>query len=84
LIEAMAAGVPIVATNVGGVRDVVCDGIDGELIPSREVEALAAALGRVASRAGVCESRRRAVRHAFSVERLVRDTANLYQQVLEN
>jgi len=84
LIEAMAAGIPVVATDVGGVRDVVCDGIDGELIPSGDVEALAAALGRVATRGRLCESRRDAVRGAFSVARLVRDTANLYQRVLEN
>jgi glycosyltransferase involved in cell wall biosynthesis len=82
--EALACGTPVVATDVGGVRDVVIDGIDGELIPSGEPEAFAAALGRVASREGVCESRRNAVRCAFSVQRLVGDTANLYQQVLEN
>ena len=84
LIEAMAAGIPVVATDVGGVRDVVIDGIDGELVASGEAEAFAAALGRVASRVGLRESRRSAVRHDFSVQRLVRDTANLYQQVLES
>jgi glycosyltransferase involved in cell wall biosynthesis len=85
LIEAMAAGIPVVATDVGGVRDVVIDGIDGELIPSGDVEAFAAALARVASReGGLCEYRRSAVRCAFSVQRLVRATASLYQRVLEN
>jgi glycosyltransferase involved in cell wall biosynthesis len=83
LIEAMAAGIPVVATDVGGVRDVVIHGIDGELIPSGDAEAFAAALGRVPSRVGLCDSRRNAVRCAFSVQRLVRDTANLYQRVLE-
>jgi glycosyltransferase involved in cell wall biosynthesis len=85
LIEAMAAGIPVVATDVGGVRDVVSDGIDGELVRSGDAEAFAEALGRVASRVGsLRESRRSSVRCAFSVQRLVRDTANLYQRVLEN
>ncbi len=84
LIEAMAAGLPVVATDVGGVRDVVIDGLDGELVPSGNVEAFAAALARVASRCGLPEARRRAVRHEFSVPRLVRDTTNLYQQVLDS
>ena len=82
LIEAIAAGLPVVATDVGGVRDVVVDGLDGELVPSGNAEAFAAALARVASRGGLPEARRRAVRCDFSVQRLVHDTTTLYQQVL--
>ncbi len=85
LIEAIAARVPVVATDVGGVRDVVIDGIDGELVSSGNVEAFAAALARVAAHDGaVCDSRCREVRALYSVDRLVRDTTNLYQRVLEN
>ncbi len=84
LIEAIAAGVPVVATDVGGVRDVVIDGVDGELVPSANREAFAAALGRVAARGALCDSRSRAVRCLYSVDRLVRDTIKLYQRVLES
>jgi len=84
LIEAIAAGVPVVATDVGGVRDVVADGIDGEVIPSNEVAALAAALARISSRGPIPESRRNAMRSIFSVERMVRDITALYQQVLKD
>ena len=84
LIEAIAAGVPVVATDVGGVRDVVADGIDGEVIPSNEVAALAAALARISSRGPIPESRRNAMRSVFSVERMVRDITALYQQVLKD
>ena len=48
LIEAMAAGVPVVATDVAGVRDVVRDGVTGLLVPPGDPAALAAAIGRVA------------------------------------
>jgi glycosyltransferase involved in cell wall biosynthesis len=84
LIEAIAAGVPVVATDVGGVRDVVADGIDGEVIPSHDVDALVAAVRRIASRGPICESRRDSLRRAFSVERMVRDITTLYQQVLKD
>jgi glycosyltransferase involved in cell wall biosynthesis len=84
LIEAIAAGVPVISTDVGGVCDVVVPGVDGELIPSGSAEALAAALARAPSRDGLFGCRRSAVRSRFSVERLVSDTASLYQRVLEN
>ena len=45
LVEAMAAGVPIVATGVGGSLDAVTDGENGLLVPPRDAAALANALG---------------------------------------
>jgi phosphatidylinositol alpha-mannosyltransferase len=47
LVEAMAAGVPVVASDIPGYREVVRDGIDGLLVRPREPSALAAALRRV-------------------------------------
>jgi phosphatidylinositol alpha-mannosyltransferase len=47
LIEAMAAGVPVVASDIPGYREVVRDGVDGLLVPPRDPNALAAALRRV-------------------------------------
>jgi len=41
LMEAMAAGVPVVATNVGGVAEIVCNGETGVLVPPDEPEAVA-------------------------------------------
>lgn len=47
LIEAMACGVPVVATASAGTRDIVRDGVDGLLVERHDAEAVATALGKV-------------------------------------
>jgi len=46
-LEAMACGVPVVATAVGGLTDTVVDGVTGDLVPPRQPRALGAALRRL-------------------------------------
>jgi phosphatidyl-myo-inositol alpha-mannosyltransferase len=47
LVEAMAAGLPVVASDIPGYREVVRDGIDGILVPPRDPGVLADAVGRM-------------------------------------
>ena len=47
LLEAMAAGCPVIATPVGGIPDVVADGVNGLLVPAGDRDALALALHRL-------------------------------------
>ena len=49
LIEAMELGLPIVASNVGGIPDVVVDGVSGILVPEKDPQALASAYKRLAT-----------------------------------
>ncbi len=49
LIEAMELGLPIVASNVGGIPDVVVDGESGILVPEKNPEALATAIAKLES-----------------------------------
>jgi glycosyltransferase involved in cell wall biosynthesis len=82
VIEAQAAGVPVVATPVGGIRETVVDGETGVLVPTRDPEALATAIRRLLedrpAAAGMAEEAKRRVRERFSVERMVEETLRLY------
>jgi phosphatidylinositol alpha-mannosyltransferase len=53
LVEAMAAGLPVVATDIPGYREVVSDGVEGLLVPPRDPEALSAGLVRVQTEPGL-------------------------------
>jgi phosphatidylinositol alpha-mannosyltransferase len=53
LVEAMAAGLSVVATDIPGYREVVTDGVDGLLVPPSDPEALAAGLVRVLTEPGL-------------------------------
>jgi glycosyltransferase involved in cell wall biosynthesis len=86
LIEAMAAGIPVVATAVGGTPDLLAEGRFGRLVPPGEPQALAdAILDAIASRPREEERVRAAREHVLqlhSVERLLRDMAALYSGLL--
>ena len=85
-IEALAAGRPVVATRVGGVPDVVREGVDGFLVPAGDVEQLAERLARLAGdpelRARMGEAGRESVPERYAVERLVDDIDELYRSLL--
>jgi glycosyltransferase involved in cell wall biosynthesis len=52
----MAAGVPVVASDIAGYREVVRDGVDGLLVPPHDANALAAAIRRVLSEPGLAST----------------------------
>ena len=87
LLEGMAAGLPVVATAVGGTPDVVVDGVTGLLVPPRDPPALAEAVVRLLRdpdlRHRMGEAGRHRVEEHFSLERMVGRTQALYQQLLD-
>jgi glycosyltransferase involved in cell wall biosynthesis len=84
--EAMSMGVPVAATDVGGNRELVEDGVTGLLVPAGDAKVLAAAMGRALSapdqaRAWSAEAQRR-VRSSYSIEAMVDKTIALYESLL--
>ena len=86
LLDAMAAGRPVVASSTGGIPEVVRDGVDGRLVPPADPVALADALAEVLldpARAGAWGRAGSArVDAEFRVERMVDETVAAYRGVL--
>jgi glycosyltransferase involved in cell wall biosynthesis len=85
IMDAMACGVPVVATRVGGVPEIIRDADCGILVPPADPSAMAAAIGRVLKDSSL---RSRLVKGGrdrvldFSVEKTVEQTEQLYSKLL--
>lgn len=86
LLESMAAGVPVVATAVGGTPEAIEDGVHGLLVPPGDPEALARGIVRMLDDRRLLRRLGRAARERvakrFSVDRMVSDTDALYERTL--
>ena len=82
VLEAMAAGLPIITTPVGGIPDAVSDGVEGFLVAPGDVDALAARLTQLlldqALMQKMGESARRKIENSFSVEAILPRLETLY------
>jgi glycosyltransferase involved in cell wall biosynthesis len=85
LLDAMAAGKPVVATMTGGIPEVVVDEETGFLVPPRDhaamAEAIVALLKDEALRRRTGEAGRARACTLFSAERMVQETLRVYQRV---
>jgi glycosyltransferase involved in cell wall biosynthesis len=86
ILEAMSCGLPVVATAVGGVPELVVDGVTGLLPPARDANALGTALLALANNIECRDRMGRAgherVATCFSIERSVAAYEQIYQDVL--
>ncbi|MEM4402525.1 MAG: glycosyltransferase, partial [Candidatus Caldarchaeum sp.] len=85
LIEAMLAGLPVIATRVGGVPELVEDGVTGLLVPPKDALTLRSALERLLSSAETRQrmgeaGRHRALEH-FTVEQMINRVRVLYHDL---
>jgi glycosyltransferase involved in cell wall biosynthesis len=88
LLEASATGLPIVATDVGGNREIVLDGVTGFLVPPRNPEALARAMLRIMDlsdeeRKEMGKRARKHIEVKFNLDRVVDLWEILYYELLE-
>ncbi len=85
ILEAMAAGLPVVATRVGGNGELVEDGRSGLLVPARDPEALAGAVGLLLQnrekRQRLARSARQTVEERFDQARSAQRYVDLYQRL---
>ena len=85
ILEAMRAGLPVVASDVGGVREAVADGSTGYVVPKSEPEALGAALKSLLSDAGLRRQFGAAARHRyenqFTFEQMFTKTLDIYRML---
>lgn len=84
VVEAMALGKPVIATVPGGPAEVIRDGVEGQLVPFGDAEALAAAVGRYLNDpefASVCGRQARRRSQIFSAEAFARRTCEAIREL---
>jgi L-malate glycosyltransferase len=86
IVEAMAASLPVIATNVGGNAEAVQDGVTGIVVPAEDSEALAAAMTRLlaspaqAKAMGIAGKQR--VAEKFTTAAMMKQTTDIYRKLL--
>jgi glycosyltransferase involved in cell wall biosynthesis len=87
-LEAMASGLPLVGTNVGGIPTIIADGVTGLIVPPRDPIALAQALDRLCAdkerRKKMGDAARARVEAEFSWPKITDDTRHVYDACLKN
>lgn len=81
LLEALAVGLPTIATDVGGAGDQVIDGVTGRLVPARDVPAMAEAIAELAMHAETRETMGRNARRHIEVHFSMEKMASSYRRV---
>lgn len=88
IVEAMAAGVPVIATRSEGAREIIDDGQTGRLVPIGDAEGLAKTIEELLSDSEqgerLSERARRAARERFSLDRMVDATEQVYREVVSS
>ncbi|CAN5793395.1 glycosyltransferase [soil metagenome] len=83
ILEAMALSRPVVATNVGGIPEMIDDGVTGLLVPPRDPGGLASAIGRLLEDHPLADTLARAghdlVHERFCLERMIAEVGSIYE-----
>jgi glycosyltransferase involved in cell wall biosynthesis len=87
VLEAMATGLPVLATRTGGLPEVVQEGVTGDLVPPADARRLAEAMDSLLRDPARCRAYGSAgearARREFPLERMIRSWSELYREVLK-
>ena len=84
VLEAMATGLPIMTTNAGGMGEAVSDGIEGYVVPIRDIPLMADRLGRLLTDVGQRERMGRAARSKAEAEFSLSRQAEVFEQLYQS
>jgi len=84
-LEAMAAGIPVIGTNVGGIPEIIQDGVNGRLVPVNSPKSISKTiielLSDEAARKMISENALKTVKN-FNIENMMQCTMDVYRKVL--
>lgn len=87
-LEAMAAGVPVIAAEVGGIPEIVIDGKTGILIPPEDPDALAGAIMKCLDSSVMCNKivagAKEIIENKFQIAHMIINTESIYSELLRN
>lgn len=87
IVEAMAMGLPIVATNVGGIPELVEDGVNGFLVDKKNSHELSKAIIKLIEnvdlRKKMSENNIKKIKEQFSLDKMIKETEKLYEQITQ-
>ena len=87
IIEAQSVGVPVVATRVGGIVDIIKDGVNGLLVAPRDIQAMSQAiikvLGDINLAKNLAAAGRKTVAEKFTLKQMVDKTLQVYEEALK-
>lgn len=88
IIEAGASGVPVIATKVGGVVDIIEDGVNGILVAPKDASSIASAIIRIFKQPELAKeltlAARKRVEEKFSLQQMAQRTIKVYKEVQAN
>lgn len=86
LLEAMIAGLPVIATRNGGIPEIIKDGENGILVPPKDADAIEKAIEQIFSspltHQAMSEKNYKDVKEMFDVKAMVKKTENIYRSLL--
>ena len=83
LLEARAVGTPVIGSKIGGIPEIIRDGIDGRVFPAGDHKALAAILAEIAQRPAMIDEWRNALRPATTLSAMTGEYRSLYGRTVD-